>query len=131
MGRRRFVTFFLPCGVVAALSRAFIARGLRIAVNGASGTISGVLGAYLQLFPHARVLVLLHFGFLTRVFYVPAMLVLGLRYLLPILSSPVAPFGQGIVAWFAHVWEFIAGMIMTGVFKQRTIHLFNSARRRR
>lgn len=78
MGRRRFVVSCLPCGVVAALSRAFIAVGSRIPLIGASGMISGIRGVYLLLFPHARVLVFLHFGFLTKGFYVPAMPVPGL-----------------------------------------------------
>jgi len=102
MGRRRFVIFYLLCGVVAALSRAFIAPRSRIPVIGmmicVSGMISGALGVYLLLFPHARLLVMLPFGFLTKAFYVPSMLVLGLRFLSQVSSSLVASFRQRVVA---------------------------------
>jgi len=131
MGRRRFVIYYLLCGVVAALSRAFIAPGSRIPVIGASETISGVLGAYLLFFPHARVLVLLQFGFSTRAFYVSAMLVLDLRCLLQIFGSLAAQSGQGVVTWFALVVRFSAGMILVPDFKNRTVQLFNPARCRR
>ena len=86
---------------------------------GASGAISGVLGAYLRLFPHARVRVLLP---LLIVFYtvrVPAWVVLGLWFLFQLLSSASVQAGQGGVAFFAHIGGFLSGLILVGLLLPR------------
>ncbi|MEX2250116.1 MAG: rhomboid family intramembrane serine protease, partial [Parvibaculum sp.] len=89
MGRVRFVLFYLICGVAAAMTHALLVPGSTIPLVGASGAISGVLGAYLLLYPRARVRVLfIPFPLiLLRTFYVPALIVLGLWFVIQVLSG--------------------------------------------
>jgi len=93
---------------------------------GASGAISGVLGAYLLLYPRARVLVFIPIGFFSQMIYVPAALVLGLWFLLQVLSGGMS-FGHegGGVAFFAHIGGFLAGMVLIGLFKHPHVRFFN------
>lgn len=126
MGHFRFIVFYITCGVLAALSHAFIDPQSNVPMVGASGAISGILGAYLLLFPHARVLVLIPLGFLSRLMYVPAGLVLGLWFLMQLLSGGMS-FGNqgGGVAFFAHIGGFLAGMLLIGVLKYPHVKFFN------
>ncbi len=127
MGHTKFVLFYAICGVVAALSHAFIDPESTIPMIGASGAISGVLGAYLMLFPRARVLVFIPIGFFSQMIYVPAAVVLGLWFLMQVFSGGmnVGHEGGG-VAFFAHIGGFIAGMILIGFFKHPHIRFFQS-----
>ena len=129
MGHGRFLLFYLLCGLIAALGHAWLDPASRVPMIGASGAISGVLGAYLLLYPHARVLVGIPFGFFVHTVYLPAMLVLGMWFLLQILNSAAASGGQGGVAWFAHIGGFIAGMVLLPLFKRRGVRLFNPPHR--
>ena len=130
MGRARFIAFYVLTGFIAALAHALINPGSNIPTIGASGAISGVLGAYLILYPRARVLVLVPlFGFFWRFFYIPAMFVLGFWFLLQLFSGSLEGSQAGGVAWGAHVGGFIAGMVLVGAFKRRDIHFFNPSRR--
>ena len=126
MGRGKFVIFYLTCGILAALSHTLTDPGSTVPMVGASGAISGILGAYLLLFPRARVLVLLPLGYFTRLLYVPAGFVLGFWFLLQLLLSGSASLGRGGggVAWFAHVGGFVAGMGLIGLFKRRDVRFF-------
>jgi membrane associated rhomboid family serine protease len=92
---------------------------------GASGAISGVLGAYLLLYPHARVLVLIPLGIFSRMLYLPAMWVLGFWFLLQLFSSMAADPGRGGVAFLAHIGGFVAGLLLIPVFKHRDVPLFH------
>ena len=86
---------------------------------GASGAISGVLGAYLLLFPSARVRVLFFFGFFIRTIYVPAAIVLGLWIVLQVFNAAFNLGGEGGgVAWFAHVGGFLAGLVLIKIFQR-------------
>jgi membrane associated rhomboid family serine protease len=125
MGHVRFVIFYVTCGVLAAYSHAVIEPSSTVPMIGASGAISGVLGAYLLLFPRAQVLVLVPLGIFTRMMYVPAALVLGLWFVVQLLSGGMS-LGQegGGVAFFAHIGGFLAGMALIGVFKRRDVRLF-------
>jgi membrane associated rhomboid family serine protease len=126
MGHLRFVLFYLVCGVAAAMSHALTDAGSVVPMIGASGAISGVLGAYLLLYPRAHVLVLIPLGFFMRLMYVPAGFVLGLWFLLQLISGSVSVGqGGGGVAWFAHVGGFLAGMILVGFFKHRSVRFFS------
>src|SRR2546426_11926610 len=90
---------------------------------GASGAISGVLGAYLLLFPRARVLVLIPFGFLTRVMPVPAIVVLGFWIVMQIINGAFSWGGLGGgVAWFAHIGGVSAGLALIKVFQRRPVN---------
>ena len=125
MGHGRFVVFYLLCGTVAVLAQALPAPDSTIPMIGASGAISGVLGAYLLLYPHARVLVLIPLGFFSRMLYLPAMVVLGFWFLLQLLSTLLADPNQPGVAFGAHAGGFVAGMLLIPLFKRREIRLLH------
>lgn len=131
MGHFRFILFYLVCGVVAALVHVFFNGGSDVPTIGASGAISGVLGAYLLLYPHARVLVFVPFGVLSRAVYLPASVVLGLWIVLQIVNSAASSGGgDGGVAWGAHIGGFVAGMALISFFKYRQVPLFHPRRGR-
>ncbi len=123
MGHGRFIVFYLLCGIAAALAQALPAPGSEIPMVGASGAISGVLGAYLILHPRAHVLVLVPLGFFSQITRLPAVLVLGLWFLLQLISEIGAPQGAG-VAFRAHIGGFMAGMALIPFFKYRGVRLF-------
>jgi membrane associated rhomboid family serine protease len=91
---------------------------------GASGAISGVLGAYLLLYPRARVLVLIPLGFFSQMVHLPAILVLGIWFGLQLLSSAFADTAEGGVAFGAHVGGFVAGMVLAPLFKRKAVPFF-------
>jgi membrane associated rhomboid family serine protease len=123
MGHGRFVVFYLLCGIAAVLAQALPDPSSTVPMIGASGAISGVLGAYLLLYPHARVLVVIPLGFYFHPMRIPAGLVLVLWFGLQLLSSAMAQPGQGGVAFRAHIGGFVAGMILIPIFKQRRVRL--------
>src|SRR3989442_7050300 len=111
MGNGRSIVFFLLCGGAAVSGHAIPARESTVPMIGASGAISGVLGAYLLLFPRARVLVLIPAGFLTRVMPVPAIVVLGFWIVMQIINGAFSWGGLGGgVAWFAHIGGVVSGL---------------------
>ncbi len=124
MGHGRFVVFYLLCGVAAVLAQALPDPSSTIPMVGASGAISGVLGAYLLLYPHARVLVAIPLGFFLHTMRIPAGLVLVLWFGLQLLSNVMAQPGQGGVAFRAHIGGFIAGLVLIPIFKQRRVRLW-------
>ena len=131
MGHVKFVIFYVACGLIAAMSHAITDPTSAVPMVGASGAISGVLGAYLLLFPHAQVMVLIPLGVFTRTMYVPAGFVLGFWFVLQLLSGGMSlGQGGGGVAWFAHVGGFVAGMALIGVFKDPHVKFFAPARHR-
>jgi len=82
---------------------------------GASGAVSGVLGAYMLLFPHATILTLVTFVFFIRLVHVPALIVIGLWIVVQFVNGLVAfnpRGGEGGVAWFAHIGGFVAGIAL-------------------
>jgi membrane associated rhomboid family serine protease len=119
MGPFRFLVFYLACGAAAVFAQALPAPEAQVPMVGASGAISGVLGAYLLLFPRARVLVLVPFGFILKVIRLPAVWVLGLWFGIQLVSSLLAPAGEGGVAFRAHLGGFIAGLVLAGLFLPR------------
>lgn len=128
MGHGRYVAFYLLCGIAAALAQAVPDPNSEIPMVGASGAISGVLGAYVLLHPHARVLVVVPLGFVMQTMRLPAGLVLALWFGLQLFSNLMTPAGQGGVAFRAHIGGFIAGMLLVPIFKKRHIRLFAPAR---
>ncbi len=127
MGHLRFLVFYLACGVVAALTHSLLAIDTTAPMVGASGAISGVLGAYLLLHPKVRVLVL--------VFYrvplpLPAYIVLGGWIVLQVVSvyyeSPVP--GEGMTAWWAHIGGFVAGIALIVPMRRKGVPLFDRGR---
>ena len=122
MGRWRFLVFFLLCGVLAGLAHVAADPTSRIPIIGASGAISGILGAYLVLHPKAKVLVPVIFIPL----YLPAYVLLVLWIGFQIYSVVLVPDGaQEGVAWWAHIGGFIAGMALTPLFRHKAIPLWH------
>jgi membrane associated rhomboid family serine protease len=113
IGRLKFLVFYLLSGLAAAAAQIWTDPVSKIPMVGASGAISGVLGAYLFLFPHARVLTLIPLGFFYRLVEVPALIVLGFWIIVQVLNG-VGTLGVqvGGVAWFAHIGGFVAGLGM-------------------
>lgn len=116
LGSLRFLLFYLACGAAAVFAQAMPAPESVVPMVGASGAISGVLGAYLLWFPRARVLVLVPFGFVLQAIRLPAVWVLGLWFLVQLLSSLAAPEGEGGVAFRAHLGGFVAGLLLAPLF---------------
>ncbi|HSB72262.1 MAG TPA: rhomboid family intramembrane serine protease [Candidatus Methylomirabilis sp.] len=122
MGRVRFVIFYLLSGLGAALAQILVNPASRIPMVGASGAISGVLGAYLLLFPQARVLTLIPLGLFTQVAEIPALVVLGFWIVVQLLNGLLTfNFEGGGVAFFAHIGGFVVGMLLVGIFKRRAV----------
>ena len=128
MGHLRFVIFYLLCGVAAVLAQSLPNMASTLPMIGASGAISGILGAYLLLYPHARVLVLIPLGFYSRLVHLPAMAVLGFWFVLQLISTALSDPQAGGVAFGAHIGGFIAGMILLPLFKHRHVRLFARSR---
>ena len=120
-GRVRFIAFYLLCGLLAMAAHIVMGPGSVVPTIGASGAISGVLGAYVLLYPHAKIEALIPIGYFLWWERVPAWVFLGVWILLqflnglPALHNPAA----GGVAWFAHIGGFIAGLALIHVFRQR------------
>jgi membrane associated rhomboid family serine protease len=130
MGHIRFVVFYLVCGLLAALGHALTDPSSTIPMVGASGAISGILGAYLLLFPRAQVLVFIPLGIASRTMYVPAGIVLGLWFVMQLVSGGLSAGTQGGgVAFFAHIGGFVAGMALIGAFKRSDVPFFAPSRR--
>ena len=119
LGHGRFVVFYLASGVAAAVTQTLVGPDSRVPMIGASGAISGVLGAYFVLFPQASVLTLVILGFFWRLVRIPALVVLGFWMVVQILNG-LGSFGAGGgVAWFAHIGGFFAGMGLLFLFRPR------------
>lgn len=129
MGHARFVVFYVTCGILAALCHALTDPTSTIPMVGASGAISGVLGAYILLFPRAHVLVFMPGIGMMRV---AAGVVLGLWFVMQLLSGgmSIGSSGGG-VAFFAHIGGFVAGMVLIGVFKRPDVPFFSPPRHSR
>ena len=122
MGRGRFLLFFLLCGVAAAGVHVALQPDSPVPTVGASGAISGVMGAYLMLFPRVRVRMLFLFVILFRVIPLPAWMVLlwwfGLQLLLGLADLATLHPEQGGIAVWAHVGGFLAGVLTIRIFKK-------------
>jgi membrane associated rhomboid family serine protease len=125
MGHKRFIVFYLVCGIIAFLAHGMGNVGSEVPTVGASGAISGVLGAYLLLHPHARVLVLIPLGFFLYTARFPAGLVLVIWFGFQLLSSALTPADQAGVAFGAHIGGFVAGIALIPFFKYRRVPLFS------
>jgi rhomboid family protein len=119
LGHGRYLLFYLLSGVAAALAQTAVGPSSMVPMVGASGAVSGVLGAYLLLFPHAHVTTLIILGFFFRLVHIPAMVVLGFWIVLQVLNG-LGSFGSsGGVAFFAHIGGFLFGMGLLYVLKPR------------
>ena len=128
MGHKKFLAFYLVCGAVAASIQAGLAPASTIPMIGASGAISGLLGAYILLHPYATVRVLFLLVIIPLIIRIPAVLVLGLWFAGQIFSAATTPLDQPGIAFWAHVGGFGAGLILVGIFKHQDIRLFQAPR---
>jgi len=120
LGRFRFLLFYLLSGLAAAAAQILSDPHSQIPMVGASGAISGVLGAYLLLYPHARVVTLVFFGWFVRVIEIRALIVLGFWIVVQLASGLLTWGAQvGGVAWFAHIGGFVAGLVMVIPLRRR------------
>ena len=108
LGKVKFILFYLASGVVAAMTQVYLNVNSTIPMVGASGAISGVLGAYMVRYPKNKVLVLIPLGFFTQLVKIPAMFVLGFWFILQFISSSGSS-SQGGVAYGAHIGGFVFG----------------------
>lgn len=116
MGHLRFLVFYVLTGVTAALAHVALDPASTIPMVGASGAISAVMGAYLVLYPRARVDTLFWFVVFVRVVPLPAWVLLGYWFLIQLVSTGAAGGGGG-VAYAAHVGGFVAGVLLIGLFR--------------
>jgi len=119
LGSLRYLLFYLLCGVAAFASHYLFDLSSQVPMIGASGAISGVLGAYAVRFPHARVSVLLPMIIIWQVITIPAVLVLGFWFVMQLFSGATGSAQSGGVAWLAHVGGFVAGVLFMLVWKRR------------
>jgi membrane associated rhomboid family serine protease len=116
LGPVLYLVFYIAAGIVAGLTQVYISPDSSVPLVGASGAIAGVLGAYLILYPSARVVSLVFLGYFITTVNVPAVIVLGLWFVLQLITG-VASLGapsadSGGVATFAHVGGFVMGMVV-------------------
>ena len=113
LGAKKFIVFYLLCGIGAAMSQVLIDTQSQVPMVGASGAIGGILGAYLINHPKSRVLVLIPFGFFSQLIKIKALYVLGFWFILQFISQ------GGGVAYAAHVGGFISGIILILFFNKK------------
>jgi len=128
LGHGRFLLFYVLCGLAAALTQIYINPSSKLPMVGASGAVAGVLGAYLLLFPQARVLALLPIAFFVQVVEIPAFIFLLFWFLMQFLSGAAAitaahSMTEG-VAWWAHIGGFVSGMALAFLFPKRKRQLW-------
>jgi membrane associated rhomboid family serine protease len=116
LGHSRYLFFYLICGLISSVLYIYVDPQSAVPTIGASGAISGVLGAYLLLFPKARVLTVIPIFIFLQFIELPALIVLGLWFVLQFFSG-LASLGYGTaeaggIAWWAHIGGFTAGLIL-------------------
>ncbi|MFH1076319.1 MAG: rhomboid family intramembrane serine protease, partial [Pseudomonadota bacterium] len=112
LGSMRYLAFYIACGIASGLAHIVSDPTSQIPTIGASGAISGVMGAYMLLFPKARILTIFFYIFLE----VPAIVFLGFWFLFQFLSAAASQGQSGGIAWWAHIGGFISGIILLKLF---------------
>lgn len=118
MGHARYLAFYLICGVAAALSEGAINPESTVPMLGASGAISGVLAAYVMIYPRTRITVIIPLGILLYPTKISAFYVVGFWFFLQVLNAFTTASGAPGTAWMAHVGGFATGLLLTPVFSQ-------------
>ncbi|MGI8817933.1 MAG: rhomboid family intramembrane serine protease [Gemmatimonadales bacterium] len=117
MGHLRFLFFYVLCGLFAAAAQTFMSPASAIPMVGASGAISGVMGAYIVLYPRVRIhMLVILVIFITRI-VVPAYLMLAYWFLLQLLGGGLTSGSEGGVAFWAHAGGFVAGALLIYIFR--------------
>jgi membrane associated rhomboid family serine protease len=128
MGALRYLVFYLVCGIAAGLTQALADPAAELPLIGASGAIAGTLGAYLVLHPRGNIVVFVWIFIFVRLIAVPAVIVLGLWFLMQLLSALSTASGAAGVAFWAHVGGFLLGMALLPLFRRRGILLLQPRR---
>ena len=115
MGHIRYLIFYFACGIGAALSEGVVNPGSEIPMVGASGAISGVLAAYLLIFPRARITVIVPLGILLYPLKISALYVIGFWFLIQLFQAGFADPNEPGIAWWAHIGGFAAGLILAPI----------------
>jgi len=124
LGSFRFIFFYLLCGLAAGFTHFILDPSSAIPTVGASGAIAGVLGGYMLLFPGARVVTLVPLGIFLQLMELPAVVVIGLWFLVQLASGILTQGVQtGGVAWWAHVGGFVAGLLFVRLLRRRRIEV--------
>jgi membrane associated rhomboid family serine protease len=126
MGHIKFLFFYLICGVSAALLQAIIVPNSDIPMIGASGAISGVLSAYLLLYPKARVSTLIFIFFFITVIRIPAGVLIVIWFLSQLMNASLSNPSSPGVAWFAHIGGFLMGALLIPFLKKNKIKFFTA-----
>jgi membrane associated rhomboid family serine protease len=116
MGHFRYLAFYLLCGLAAAATQTYTSPSSPIPMVGASGAISGVMGAYIILYPRVRVHMLVILGFFITRIVVPAYLMLGYWFVIQLIGGGLSQEAGGVAFW-AHVGGFVAGALLIHVFR--------------
>ena len=123
LGHIRYFFFFILCGVLAVVAHLITNPSSRVPTIGASGAIAGVMGAYLFLFPYARVVTLIFVFFFIDIIEIPAFFFLAFWFILQFLNGTMSVSSanavSGGVAWWAHIGGFLAGILLLFVFGVR------------
>ena len=133
MGHLKFLLFYLVCGAAGGMAEIALDRSSLVPIIGASGAISGVMGAYVVLFPRGMIRVAALIVIIPLIFRLPAIIVIGLWFVIQALSG-YASLGmddvQGGTAFFAHIGGFLAGIVLVWFFADsRAVRRQNAARR--
>ncbi|MFO7893124.1 MAG: rhomboid family intramembrane serine protease [Longimicrobiales bacterium] len=120
LGHGRFLLFYLLTGAAAAAGHILSAPGSPVPMVGASGAISGIMGAYLLLYPRVRILTLFFFVIFIRIIPLPAWVMLGYWFLIQLLSGTATGGASGVAFW-AHVGGFVAGLALVKPFENRQL----------
>jgi membrane associated rhomboid family serine protease len=118
LGKVRYILFYLLAGLAATYAQAYVFPDSGVPLVGASGAIAGILGAYLLMFPRARIVTLIFFFFITWI-EVPAVVWIGIWFAQQLLSGVGSVSGDTGVAYMAHIGGFLAGMLLLLVFRPR------------
>jgi membrane associated rhomboid family serine protease len=121
LGSVMYLVFYLTGGVIASLAHLLTNPSSQIPTVGASGAIAAVLGAYLVLYPQSRIVTFIPLGFFMRLAVVPAIVVLGLWFVLQLFSGVLSMGGPDVggVAFWAHIGGFVAGVVMGKLLASR------------
>ena len=117
MGHLRFLLFFLLTGLAASAGHILSSPGSTVPMVGASGAISGIMGAYLVLYPRVRILTLFFFIIFIRIFPLPAWVMLAYWFAIQLLSGTSTPATGSGVAYWAHIGGFVAGLVLVKLFE--------------
>jgi membrane associated rhomboid family serine protease len=120
MGHARYLVFYLLCGIAAGVTMTLVTPNATVPTIGASGAIAGILGAYFIFYPTAEVIVLLPIFIFPLFFRLPAVVYIGIWFLMQFLTGTLSlvssPTAAGGIAWWAHVGGFLTGAILCRFF---------------